>query len=154
MAQWEVDEELVAEFGEIASDGGCDLLETEYKGGVLRLTIDHPDGITHDHCQSISRQVSSLLDVSDFGGGKYVLEVSSPGLNRKLYSRADYERFVGRLIRVTWKSPSMEHKKTVVGHLESFSAENQEIELKDRQEGTIQKIPMEEIRIARLEPEL
>lgn len=154
MAQWEVDEELVAEFGEIASDSGCELLETEYKGGVLRLTIDHPDGVTHDHCQKISRQISTLLDVSDFGNARYVLEVSSPGLNRKLYSPADYERFVGRLVRVTWKSPSMEHKKTVVGHLSSFSPSEQGIELQEQDSDTSYDISMNDIRIARLEPEL
>lgn len=154
MAQWEVDEELVAEFGEIASDSGCELLETEYKGGVLRLTIDHPDGVTHDHCQNISRQISSLLDVSDFGNARYVLEVSSPGLNRKLYSPADYERYVGRLVRVTWKSPNMEHKKTVVGHLSSFSPTEREIDLQEQDSDTRYNISMNDIRIARLEPEL
>ena len=131
MTQGVVDEELRKEFEEIAEGIGCELLECEFKGGVLRLIIDHEQGVNHDHCQSISRQVSTLLDVSDFGSGRYVLEVSSPGLDRKLYSERDFEKFLGRLARVTWKSRDMENKQTVVGRLHAISNSLGEIELKD-----------------------
>ena len=154
MAKLEVDEELQQEFEEIAENAGCELLEAEFKGGSLRLTIDHPDGVSHDHCQSISRQVSAILDVSDFGPGRYLLEVSSPGLNRKFYSERDFERFCGQRVRVTWKSPDMEHKKTVVGMLKTYSRDRSEIELLDVDGHEVQWLSLNDVRIARLEPEL
>jgi len=154
LAKLEVDEELQQEFEEIAENAGCELLEAEFKGGLLRLTIDHPDGVGHDHCQSISRQVSAILDVSDFGSGRYLLEVSSPGLNRKFYSQSDFERFCGHRVRVTWKSRDMEHKKTVVGMLQTYSRDRNQIGLLDVDSQEVHWLSLNDVRIARLEPEL
>ena len=138
----------------MAEGVGCELLECDFKGGVLRLVIDHPEGVNHDHCQSISRQASALLDVSDFGSGRYVLEVSSPGLDRKFYSESDYEKFLGQLARVTWKSPEMERKRTVVGRLESYSGSQKLIEIRDEPSEEVIKVSLNDIQNARLEPEL
>lgn len=154
MGQREFDEELRKEFEEIAEGIGCELLECEFKGGVLRLTIDHADGVSHDHCKMISRQASALLDVSDFGSGRFVLEVSSPGLDRKFYSEDDYEKFVGQLARVTWKSSDMERKKTVVGRLQDYSAAQREIVLRDESTDSAHTVSLNDIQKARLEPEI
>ncbi len=154
MSERAVDEELQKEFEEIAEGVGCVLLDSEFKGGVLRLTIDHEDGVNHEHCQTISRQASAILDVSDFGTGRYVLEVSSPGLDRKFYSESDYEKYLGRLAKVTWKSPDMDHKQTVVGRLQAFSDRQREIELADEHSDKVYAVSLNDIQIARLEPEV
>jgi ribosome maturation factor RimP len=99
-----------------ARSTGCDILEAGFRGGRLQIVLDHPDGTTLAHCEEVSKKVSALLDVSDFGDARYVLEVSSPGLDRKLYGPADYARFAGRLARVTWRDP-VKGKRTDVGRL-------------------------------------
>jgi ribosome maturation factor RimP len=91
--------ELTPELEQIAAASGCELVHAELKGGVLRVFLDRPEGqgaVTLEDCSHVSRQVSALLDVLDFGTGRYVLEVSSPGLDRQLYKPRDYERFAGR----------------------------------------------------------
>jgi ribosome maturation factor RimP len=95
---------------------GCEILEAGFRGGRLQIVLDHPDGTTLAHCEEVSKKVSALLDVSDFGDARYVLEVSSPGLDRKLYGPGDYARFAGRLARVTWRDP-VKGKRTDVGRL-------------------------------------
>jgi len=84
---------------------GLELAAMEWAGapgqGVLRLIIDRPQGaVSHRDCETVSQQVGTLLDVEDLVPGRYVLEVASPGLDRKLYSPADYERFRGRRVKV------------------------------------------------------
>ena len=86
----------------VAGSMGLEVVEIELRGGgksrMLRIFIDKPAGVTHEDCASVSREVSTILDVEDaVPGGSYVLEVSSPGLDRKLSRAADFERFRGRL---------------------------------------------------------
>ena len=79
-------EQITPEIEQVAQAVGCELVHAELKGGVLRLFVDRPEGgVTLADCQLVSKQVSALLDVLDFGTGRYVLEVSSPGLDRQLY---------------------------------------------------------------------
>lgn len=83
---------------------GFELVDVEYAtaGGrnVLRIYIDRPDGVTVDDCATVSRQVSAALDVEDPIPEQYVLEVSSPGLDRPLVKREDFERFAGEMVKV------------------------------------------------------
>ena len=72
---------------------------------VLRIYIDKPGGVTHADCESVSNQVGTLLDVEDLILNSYTLEVSSPGIERGLYKRADYERFTGSRIRLKTFEP-------------------------------------------------
>lgn len=72
---------------------------------ALKVYIDAEEGINVEDCARVSRQVSSLLDVEDPIGGQYMLEVSSPGLDRRLFTRAQYEAYVGARIRVSLKRP-------------------------------------------------
>ncbi len=115
-----LDEDLTAELEAIAAGAGCELLHAEFKGGVLRLFIDRPEGVTLSDCEHVSKMTSALLDVVDFGSQRYVLEVSSPGLDRQLYRPRDYQRFTGRRVRVTYFEPDGGAKRTVVGTLDEF----------------------------------
>src|SRR2546430_16770628 len=92
----------------VAQSEGLELVEVEVKGGgnsrFVRISIDKPEGVTHADCELVSQQVGTILDVEDVvPGGRYTLEVSSPGVERKLVKPQDYQRFQGRKIRVTLK---------------------------------------------------
>ena len=90
---------------------GCRLLEVVPSGNVgssvLRVVLEREDGnpVTIEECESVSRDVSALLDAADEIGHRYLLEVSSAGLDRKLYSIDDAVRFVGRQVRVKTDEP-------------------------------------------------
>jgi len=101
---------------------GHELVEVEYAAAagrnVLRIYIDNPAGITVDDCATVSRQVSALLDVEDPVAEAYTLEVSSPGLDRPLVKRADFERFAGAQVKVRMRDAVQERrnfKGTLVG---------------------------------------
>ncbi|MEK6300222.1 MAG: ribosome maturation factor RimP [Acidobacteriota bacterium] len=72
---------------------------------VLRIYIDKPGGVNHGDCELISHQVGALLDVEDLIPNKYTLEVSSPGVERGLYKRADYQRFSGTRVKLKTLEP-------------------------------------------------
>jgi len=109
-----LDHKTVEQIAAIAVDEGLELLAAEMVGrgpkAVLRLVVDGPDGVTLDQCSAVSRQASALLDVDDPIKHTYTLEVSSPGLDRKLYSADDYTRFAGRQIKVKMKPGFREHR--------------------------------------------
>jgi ribosome maturation factor RimP len=89
----------------VAADFGLEVVEVELKGGgkarTLRIFLDKPGGVTLDDCANVSREVGTILDVEDVvPGGQYTLEVSSPGLDRKLLKPADYERFAGSRVKL------------------------------------------------------
>lgn len=150
-----VDEDLERELGAVAEGAGCDLVHAELKGGVLRLFIDREGGVDLGDCQTVSKQVSALLDVLDFGHQRYVLEVSSPGLDRQLYRRQDYERFTGCLVRVTFFDPTGGGKRTVVGRLEQFHPDGEgAVTVAGEDGGESHQIALGDISVARLEIEL
>jgi len=154
MGRSRIDADLMDELDAVAADVGCDLLDVEFKGGTMRLIIDRTEGVTLADCETVSRQVSPILDVADFGAGKYLLEVSSPGLDRKLYGLEDYDRFSGRTVRVTWQEPEMPHRKTVVGTLDSFYREPRPTAtVVDSTTGERYSILLKNIELARLEPD-
>ena len=102
--------ERIREIAErVASSEGMELVDVEFLGrgpqAVLRIFLDKPGGITVGDCQIVSQQVGAILDVEDFIDRSYTLEVSSPGLDRKLLKPSDYQRFAGRLVRVVLKGP-------------------------------------------------
>jgi ribosome maturation factor RimP len=110
----------------VAASLGVEVVELELRGGgkarMLRIFIDKPNGVTHEDCANLSREVSTILDVEDaVPGGSYVLEVSSPGLDRKLVRPADFERFQGSLIKLTTKEP-VNGNRHFEGRLEQFAA--------------------------------
>ncbi len=93
----------------VATSEGLSLLDVELKGAsanpLLRVYIDKPGGVTHSDCQLVSEQLSVILDVEDPFPASYTLEVSSPGLDRKLVKPSDYEHFVGRKARLVMREP-------------------------------------------------
>jgi ribosome maturation factor RimP len=100
--------ETIAE--ETAKPAGIEIVEVELKGSgrhqLLRIYIDKPEGVTHADCELISRGVSEVLDKEDPIAGSYELEVSSPGVERKLVKWRDWERFAGKKVKVALKAPS------------------------------------------------
>ena len=88
----------------VAAREGLELVHWELVGPrnnlILRIYIDKPGGVNHGDCGTVSDQVGLLLDVEDLIPSKYTLEVSSPGIERGLYKRADYERFAGSRIKL------------------------------------------------------
>src|SRR5262249_59316474 len=90
----------------VAGSEGLEVVEVEVKGGgnqrFVRISIDKPEGVTHGDCELVSQQVGTILDVEDVvPGGHYTLEVSSPGVERKLFKPKDYERFQGKKVKIT-----------------------------------------------------
>jgi ribosome maturation factor RimP len=99
-------EEIAQRVG--ASDG-IEVVEVEFKGSgsnhLLRISIDKPQGVTHADCELISQQVGTILDVEDVVPGHYTLEVSSPGVERKLLKPDDYIRFQGKKAKIVLREP-------------------------------------------------
>jgi len=99
--------EAIAE--RVAQSEGIEIVEVELKGGgrnkFLRISIDKPEGVTHADCETISHQVGTILDVEDVVPGAYTLEVSSPGVERKLSKYKDFERFTGKKIKTILREP-------------------------------------------------
>ncbi len=95
----------------VAGSQGLEVVEVEFRGSggkarMLRIYIDKPGGVTHDDCSNVSREVGTILDVEDaVPGGSYTLEVSSPGLDRRLSRPADFERFTGSRVKLTTREP-------------------------------------------------
>ena len=117
--------ERVREIAErVALSSGLEVVEVELRGGgkarMLRIVIDKPAGVTHEDCANLSREMSTILDVQDVvAGSSYLLEVSSPGLDRKLLRAADYERFTGSRVKLTTRNP-VAGNRHFEGRLESF----------------------------------
>jgi len=107
----------------VAASSGLEVVEVELRGGgkarMLRIVIDKLSGVTHEDCATVSREVGTILDVEDVISGSYTLEVSSPGLDRKLTRPSDYERFTGSRIKLTTQQP-VNGNRHFEGRLESF----------------------------------
>ena len=109
----------------VGADTGLEVVDVQMLGGggtrVLRIFIDKPEGVSHADCEHISHDVGTILDVEDvIPGGKYTLEVSSPGVERKLTRPREFERFVGYKVKVVLREP-VEQQKTWVGALQNFA---------------------------------
>ncbi len=106
--------------GLIAGPLGIEVVEIELKGGgknqFLRVSIDKPEGVTHTDCETVSRQLEEALDSADLIQAHYTLEVSSPGVERKLFKLKDFERFQGQKAKVVLREP-VENLKTLEGKL-------------------------------------
>ena len=117
------------------------------KGGLVRLYIDKPDGIDLDDCEKVSLAVSALLDVEDPVPGNYNLEVSSPGLDRKLTKVQHFQRFTGETVKVQMRFP-IEGRRRFRGTLVSSDEENIVVEV----DGESFSLPLKTIDTARLVP--
>lgn len=92
-----------------AAPAGIEVVDVELKGSgrhhLLRIYIDKPEGVTHADCELVSREVGNMLDTEDPIPGAYDLEVSSPGVERKLGKWQDWQRFAGKKVKVVLKQP-------------------------------------------------
>lgn len=104
-----MDERLQLLIEPVVKGLGCDLWGVEYlpqgKYSILRVYIDSPDGVDVQDCERISRQISSVLDVEDPLHGKYTLEVSSPGMDRRLFTLEQFEQYAGANVKINLRSP-------------------------------------------------
>jgi|SRR5947209_4636104 ribosome maturation factor RimP len=159
-------EKVQAVVERVAASMGLELVEVELRGGgkarMLRIFIDKPAGVTHEDCAKLSREVSTILDVEDaVPGGSYVLEVSSPGLDRKLFRAADFERFQGSRVKLTTHMP-VNGNRHFEGRLEHFESGKLTLDLAEArkkfrpQPGTGQKLEIElaNVEKANLVPEI
>jgi ribosome maturation factor RimP len=116
----------------VAASSGLEVVDVEFRGSgnarMLRVFLDKPGaasgdvlaGVTHGDCVSFSREFGTILDVEDAISGSYTLEVSSPGLDRKLSKAREFERFVGSRMKVMTRNP-VNGNRYFEGRLESFS---------------------------------
>jgi ribosome maturation factor RimP len=125
-----LDVERVREIAErVAASSRLEIVEIEFLGGgkarMLRVFLDKPAGtdplagVTHEDCANFSREFGTILDVEDVMPGSYTLEVSSPGLDRKLIKPADFSRFTGSRMKLTTRQP-VDSNRHFEGRLESF----------------------------------
>ena len=138
----------------VASSEGMEVVDVEVRGNsgnrIVRVYLDKPQGIPHGDCELVSRQVSAILDVEDLLPGRYVLEVSSPGLDRKLVKLADYERFAGKRARVRLRRP-LGGRRQFTGQLRG--CDESEVILRVGSESDI-RFPFDDIESARLVVEI
>ena len=137
-----------------ANEENLELVHVEMIGSAknptLRIFIDKPDGVTLDDCSNISRQMSAVLDADDFIPTAYTLEVSSPGLERELYSLKDFEKYAGNLAKVKTRHP-INGQKNFRGRITEVKGE--EIIFEDVTNGTV-RFPYNTVAKANLELDL
>ena len=135
----------------VAGSAGIEVVEVQFLGGgrnrVLRIFIDKTEGVTHGDCELVSQQVGTILDIEDvIPGGSYSLEVSSPGVERKLSRPRDFERFVGQKAKVTLREP-VENQRHWEGTLAGF--EDGQIAL-EPSAGRVIRFPLAQVEKANL----
>lgn len=138
----------------VAEDHGLELVHAELSGGartpVVRIFIDKPDGVTHEDCSTVSEHVGAVLDVEDFINSAYTLEVSSPGLERGLYKRADYERFAGARAKIKTRA-AINGQRNFSGRI--VGIEDDEVAFEDKTNGRV-RIRLDNIVKANLEVDM
>ena len=129
---------------------GYELVGIEYlqgAGGLLRVYIDTPAGITIEDCERVSRQISAVLDVEDPIRARYRLEVSSPGLDRPLFTAEHFRRFTGSMVKVRLSVP-MQGRRNFTGLLQGLDDGQVLLEV----EGQDVTVPFDRIEKARVVP--
>ncbi len=131
---------------------GYEFVGVEYVGeagrNTLRVYIDTANGVNLEDCESVSHQLSGLLDVEDPIGGAYDLEVSSPGMDRPLFKVEDYQRFAGERVKIRLAIP-LDGRRNFTGQLLGIDADLVRVEV----DGQIFELIYEQIERARLVPQ-
>lgn len=137
----------------VVSSLGYELVGVEYlvqnRNGLLRVYIDSENGITLDDCQRVSHQLSGVLDVEDVIKGQYQLEVSSPGLDRPLFTAEHFERFTGRMAKIKLAVP-IDGRRKFRGTLKGMKDDQVVLEVDDEETS----LPLSAIDKANLIPEI
>lgn len=149
------DDKIVELLEPVVTGLGYEWVGMEYKPspkhGLLRIYIDKSDGISVDDCALVSSQVSELLDAEDPVSGEYVLEVSSPGIDRPLFKLADYERFVGSEVRLSLHG-LWEGRRKMSGTILGVNATDNTIQI---QENVVERfVPLAQINKANIMAEV
>jgi len=135
----------------VAIDQGLELVHAEVAGPenkpIVRIFIDKPQGVTHDDCSELSTHLGTILDVEDFIHAPYTLEVSSPGIERGLYKRGDFERFTGSNAKMKTRQP-IGGQRNFRGRL--LGLDGDDLLFEDRTNGQV-RIPLDLITKANLE---
>ena len=154
MSTQTIDERIRAVAVRITEENNLELVHAEILGSkrnpVVRIYIDKPGGVTHQDCTKVSRQVEAVLDAEDYVGSAYTLEVSSPGLERELYSLKDFEKYDGSLAKVKTNTP-VNGQKNFRGRI--LRVEGEEIIFDDKTSGEV-RFPYSEVAKANLEIDL
>lgn len=150
-------EKVTSEIEKIVASEGLELVHVDYRRQgrtyLLRIDIDKEGGVTIDDCQLVSHQVSAWLDVEDPVPGEYELQVSSPGLDRKFYRDSDYQKFIGRLVRVK-TSAAIRGLHVIVGRLKEFDGKKIVVTDPVMKKDADYEIPLADIKETRLEVEM
>jgi ribosome maturation factor RimP len=150
-------EHVEKQIEKIASSEGLELVHIDYRrqgrGFLLRVDIDKEGGVTLEHCEMVSQQISAFLDVEDVVPVEYELQVSSPGLDRKFYKQSDYEKFLGRLVRVKTSRP-IRGLHVIVGRLKEYDGRNIVVSDPAVKRDPDYEIPLEAVKETRLEVEI
>ena len=145
------------EIEKIVESEGLELVHIDYhrqgRGYLLRVDIDKDGGVTLDDCQLVSHQISAYLDVDDVVPSEYELQVSSPGLDRKFYRDSDYQKFLGRLVRVQTSKP-IRGLHVIVGRLKEYDGRQIVVSDAAVKKDPDYKIPLADIKETRLEVEI
>lgn len=123
--------------------------QVPYGEALPQLPVTHDESVSVADCQRVSQDISAILDVEDPFGGRYTLEVSSPGLDRPLRCAEDYRRFAGRLAKVVTGEP-IDGQKYLAGRLRGLEDDSVVIETTN---GRVFRIPLAAIKRARLDVE-
>ena len=137
-----------------ASDKGVEFIHSEIVGSkrnmTVRIYIDKPEGVTLEDCSTVSRAIEAVIDADDFIPSSYVLEVSSPGIERPLFTVQDFEKFTGKKAKVK-TSESINGQANFNGRI--ISVEDSEIVFDDKTKGNV-RIPFEKVAKANLRVDL
>jgi ribosome maturation factor RimP len=151
MGEGSIEQRVQEIAGRVAIDNGLELVHAEVAGPeghpIVRVFIDKPEGVTHEDCSAVSLHMGTILDVEDFIHSAYTLEVSSPGLERGLYKRQDYERFVGHPARMKTRM-AINGQRNFRGRI--IGLEGAAVIFEDKTSGRVH-VPLEEIAKANLE---
>ena len=149
-----IEEKLKDIAGRVAETNGLELVHVDTVGTIKKLTvrifIDKPGGVTLEDCARVSRETGEILDNEDFIPAAYLLEVSSPGLERELYSLGDFKKFAGSRAKVRTHSP-IEGQRNFRGRI--VRVEGEEIVFQDLTSGEV-KFPYSGVAKANLEIDL
>jgi ribosome maturation factor RimP len=141
----------------IVTSEGLELVHIDYhrqgRGFLLRVDIDKEGGVTLDDCENVSQQVSAILDVEDVVPTEYELQVSSPGLDRKFYKQSDYQKFLGRLVRVKTSTP-IRGLHVIIGRLKEFDGDTIVVSDSAVKKDPDYRIPLDAVKETRLEVEI
>jgi ribosome maturation factor RimP len=140
--------------GRAARENGVEFIHSEIVGSkrnmTVRIYIDKPGGVTLDDCSTVSRAIEAVIDADDFIPSSYVLEVSSPGLERPLFTVQDFEKFAGNKAKVK-TSESINGQANFNGRI--MSVEDSEIVFEDKTNGNV-RIPFDKVVKANLKVDL